>query len=493
MITKTQQDEIQSYFTDESNFTGTCDAVYIPENEEEVVRIIKQCYETKTRITIAGNGTGLTSGRVPMGGIVLSMEKMNKILEINEEEKYIVVQCGVLLSDLQTFVEDKKLFYPPDPTERNCHIGATVITNSSGARTFKYGPTRDYVLEVKMVLPNGDKLTVKRGQTFASNYKLQFKTETGNEIELLIPKYEMPDTKNSAGYYCKENVDLIDLLIGSEGTLGVITEVKLKLIDLPENLLSCVVFFPSEDDALDFVSEARELSKNNTEKNQFDARALEYFDNFSLRFLEADYPNIPQNAKAAVWFEQELPENEDELISLWMELISKYNGMEEESWLAIDKKEQEKLKDFRHSIAVKVNEFIAKHGVKKVGTDVAVPNSVFKNYYYGIKKLIEERGIRYVVYGHVGNSHIHLNMLPTNQDEYKTARELYSEICTEAIKLKGTFSAEHGVGKSKRDYLVKMYGEDAIKQMALLKLAFDPNKIMNIGNIFDEKYLNHCV
>ena len=489
MITKTEADEIQGYLTDESSFIGTCVAVYIPENEEEAVQIIKQCNETKTRVTIAGQGTGLTSGRVPNGGVVLSMEKMNKVLELNEQEKHVVVQPGLLLAELQDYVESKKLFYPPDPTERNCQIGATVITNSSGARTFKYGPTRDYVLGTRIILPNGETCTVSRGQILASNYQIRFQTESGKTIELQIPKFEMPNTKNAAGYFCKSDVDLIDLFIGSEGTLGAITEIKLKLIDLPENLLSCVVFFPSEDDALNFISDARDISENPANGNQLDARALEYFDNFSLRFLEEDYPNIPQNAKAAVWFEQELPADEDELISAWMELIGKHNGMEEESWLAIDKKEQEKLKAFRHALAVKVNEFVAKRGLKKVGTDVAVPHDVFKNYLNDIKKLIENRGINYVVYGHVGNSHIHLNMLPTNQEEFKIARELYSQICTEAIKLKGTFSAEHGVGKTKRDYLIKMYGEEVVRQMAGLKLALDPNRLINIGNIFDEKYL----
>jgi len=205
--------------------------------------------------------------------------------------------------------------------------------------------------------------------------------------------------------------------------------------------------------------------------------------------MSQDYPNIPAKAIAGVWFEQELNNNEDEMLSEWVELITKFNGFEEESWLAVDKKEQEKFKDFRHAIAWKVNEFISKHGLKKVGTDVAVPHYAFRKYYYQVKEMIEKRNIKYVVYGHLGNSHIHLNMLPTNENEYKTARELYKDICFEAIKLKGTFSAEHGVGKAKRDFLIMMYGEETIKKMAALKLVFDPNKILNIGNIFEEKYL----
>ena len=286
-------------------------------------------------------------------------------------------------------------------------------------------------------------------------------------------------------------MDLIDLFIASEGTLGILTEIKLKLIDFPLDMLSCVAFFPDEENALNFIEEARELSKNNSDGKIIDARGLEYFDNFSLRFLEEDYPNIPKNGKAGVWFEQEISGNEDDVITAWMELMSKYNALEEDSWLAVDKKEQEKFKIFRHALAVKVNETMARRGLKKVGTDVAVPNDVFRKYYFDTKKLIEQHGINYVVYGHIGNSHMHLNMLPENQEQYKTARELYSDICGEAIKLKGTFSAEHGVGKSKRDFLVRMYGDDIIKNMAALKLIFDPNKILNIGNIFDEKYLNN--
>jgi D-lactate dehydrogenase (cytochrome) len=127
--------------------------------------------------------------------------------------------------------------------------------------------------------------------------------------------------------------------------------------------------------------------------------------------------------------------------------------------------------------------------MKKIGTDIAVPDNCFRDYYSSTRKKIEKAGFRYVVYGHFGNSHMHLNFLPENQEKHDEARILYKEICADAIKLKGTFSAEHGVGKSKRDFLKMMYGEDAVKKMAALKKVFDPNSILNIGNIFEEKYL----
>lgn len=486
MIVKNNPDEIQSYLSDASNYSGFCDAVYFPETENEIAGLLKYANENKIRVTISGNGTGLTGSRVPEGGIVISLEKLNKIIELNEAEKYVIVQSAVLLKDLQDYVEENKLFYPPDPTERNCFIGATVATNSSGARTFKYGPTRDYVIGLRIVLPVGDILNIERGQFKASSYEALFTTESGKIISFELPQYHMPSTKNTAGYFCKENMDMIDLFIGSEGTLGIITEIKLKLIDLCEEVLSCVIFFNDENNALNFIDEAREFSKKN---NLMDARGLEFFDEYSLNFLQKDYPNIPKTAKAAVWFEQELNDDSDNITNSWLELISKHSGLEEESWIAVDKKEQEKFKDFRHAISWKVNEYITQRGLKKVGTDVAVPNEKFREFYDWCKRKVKNANLNYVVYGHFGNSHPHLNMLPENQEEYASAKQIYSEICAEAVRQHGTVSAEHGIGKLKRDYLLIMYGEEVIKKMAQLKLVFDPEKILSIGNIFNEKYL----
>ena len=413
------------------------------------------------------------------------MEKLNKILEMNETEKFVRVQPAVILKDLQDYVEEKKLFYPPDPTERNCFIGATVATNSSGARTFKYGPTRDYVLAIRVVLPNGEIVYLERGKQNVENYSAKLLTEQGSEINISVPQFEMPNTKNGSGYYCKANMDLIDLFIGSEGTLGIITELKLKLLDYNDNVLSCVVFFPTEDDAFNFIDEARAITKSN---GVISARALEFFDKLTLDFLRPDYATIPLDT-CCVWFEQELDETEEQLTEAWLELIDKHNADAEKAWIAVDKNEQEKFKDFRHAIAWRVNETVARRGLKKIGTDISVPVESFRSFYKWMTKFVEETNIEYVVYGHFGNCHPHLNMLPKDQADFVRSKEIYFEICKEAVRLKGTVSAEHGIGKMKRDYLLMMYGEDTIKQMAKLKLTFDPNRILNIGNIFEEKYL----
>lgn len=490
MIVKHNQDEFQNYLSDASNYQGSAEAVYLPQSEAEVIELIKQCNRNGVRMTISGNGTGLTGARVPEGGVVVSTEKLNKIIELNPDEKYVRVQPGVILKDLQDCVEAQKLFYPPDPTERNCFIGATVATNSSGARSFKYGPTRDHVLGMRVVLPTGQTLSLERKQVPASGYVFSFQTDQGTQCRFTMPRFVMPQTKNASGYYCRENMDLLDLFVGSEGTLGIITEAKLRLLPLAEKTLSCVVFFKNEEDALNFIAEARIRTKSvsSTEKAEISARGLEFFDRRALDFLRPDNPAVPENA-CAVWFEQELLENEEACIAAWLKLIQKHHADANQAWVAVDRKDLEKFKDFRHSISWKVNDFVARHGLRKVGTDVAVPDASFRSFYRWMIEQVERHKMEYVFYGHFGACHAHLNMLPKNQDEYNQAKAIYLEICSEAVRRKGTVSAEHGIGKLKRDYLLLMYGETVIRQMADLKRVFDPCCILNIGNIFDEKYL----
>ena len=488
MIIKSEQNEIQNYLKDASNTEGFCDAVYFPKNAEDVLNVIKEANQKKTKVTVCGNRTGLTGASVPMGGIVLSTEKMNKILEINKNEKFAVVEPGVLLSDFLNELKSKKLYYSPDPTELNCFIGGTVATNASGAKTFKYGSTRNFIIGLEIVLTTGEVLKLERGKNLAIKDKLTLKTESGNIIELHIPDIKTSVTKNTAGYFCKENMDAIDLFIGSEGTLGIFTKIKLKLLDPPQKILSAIIFFNSVDDGLNFVKKSREKSYSNRKNNlkeDIDALALEYFDKNALDFLRSDFPNIPNGAKSAVWFEQEIKdETSDKILELWLNQIELHNGDLENSWIAMNDKDKLKFEQFRHAISANVNEYIYSKNYRKLGTDFAVPDKELKKFYYQITNGVASAGLDYVVYGHFGNSHIHLNMLPKNDGEFDMAKKLYSQMCSSAIKLGGTFSAEHGVGKNKIAFLKEMYGQEVINEMFTIKKTLDPNLILGYGNIF---------
>ena len=493
MIIKNDKSEIESFLVDAANYKGYCSKVYFPQNEGDVVQIIKLANKNKLKITIAGNGTGLTGARVPEGGIVISMSKMNALLEINTEKKFAITQPGVILRDFHDKIGEKKLFYPPDPTEQDSFIGANIATNASGAKSFKYGPTRNYVLEIRVVLPNGEIVKIKRNEFFAKDNELILRTVTGKNIILDVPNYLMPKTKHSAGYFVKENMDAIDLFIGSEGTLGVITETKLKLLEAPSNLISGIAFFNDEDNAFNFVDDVRSESIKNRESenlSRINARGLEFFDYYSLQLMKGNYPQIKNEYKAAIWFEQESElKIEDNLLNNWVTLLQNHSTDIENTWFAADNSELEKFKIFRHLISSKVSEFVACKGIKKVGTDTAVPVEKLKFFYEEMKKKVKEYSINYVCYGHIGDCHLHFNMLPSNQKEFEKAKQLYRSFCKLAVDLGGTVSAEHGIGKMKRDYLRDMYGVENIQQMANLKNQLDPNKILGIGNIFEEKYL----
>src|SRR5256714_6333730 len=267
MLTKTQPDEIQDFLSDASHVRGGhADRVVCPESADEVAEILAEVSRTKAQATISGAGTGTVAGRVPFGGTVIATDKLNSIKSVtkNESGGRAIVEAGVRLIDLQGATESERLIYPPDPTERSCFIGGNIATNASGSRTFKYGPTRDYVERLQIALATGDVIDLRRGDVHANDRQITIPLPTGRVIEAELPSYEMPHVrKHASGYFVTPNMDAVDLFIGSEGTLGVIVEAEVRLLPKPEGLLSGVVFFDNDANLLSFVREARKRSLRN--------------------------------------------------------------------------------------------------------------------------------------------------------------------------------------------------------------------------------------
>ena len=527
MLVKSSPDEIQSYLSDASYMkSGYADRVLFPESSEEVAEILVRASQEGTPVTISGAGTGTVAGRVPFGGIVIATDNLNRIKSLRQDgdRGSAVVEAGVVLADLQRFVEAQGLFYPPDPTERGCYIGGNVATNASGARTFKYGPTRNYVQRLKVCLATGEILDLRRGEfTADACNRICIPLSARHTLEARLPSYRMPQVrKNASGYFVTPGMDVIDLFVGSEGTLGVITEIEVALIPKPENILSGVVFFDDKAALLNFVREARTCSLANRKQlgvprlgpllekalqvtdrrditqpeldpdhtNRIDARALEYFDRQSLSFLRQKYDSVPEIAAGAVFFEQEITaSSEDEVMTHWLALLEKHQALVDVSWFATNEHDQVKLREFRHALPVLMNEWFARYNQRKISTDMSVPDNEFAGMLAFYEELLEASKLRYTIFGHIGDNHVHVNILPRDDNEASQARDIYRQFVIRAVKVGGTISAEHGIGKLKREYLREMYGENHLQEMAALKKAFDPAGILGRGNIFDEAYL----
>jgi len=383
--------------------------------------------------------------------------------------------------------------FPVDPTEMSAWLGGIVACNASGAKTFKYGAVRDWVMRIRVVLANGDILDIKRGDVISSDGKFIITTSDGTDIDVILPSYTMPKTKNAAGLYVTPDMDLIDLFIGSEGILGIITMVELGLHRLPENIMTVMAFFPSEDDAVNFVYDIR--APDSPVKMDF----LEYFGPNAIQMIKdkassagITVPAMKSDTKAIIFFEfsYEEADMESKIMAL-EEILNRHNTSSESSWAGLDWTELEKMKTVRHFVPETVNGLIAQrkaeyHKVHKIGTDMAVPDEALREYLKFYRTTLEAQGMEFVIFGHIGNNHLHCNMIPRNNEEVDQGMNNYMTFAKRAVELGGTVAAEHGIGKLKRAFLEVMYGSNGIAEMQEVKKALDSKWLINRGNMIPE-------
>ena len=492
MLIKRDPELIQSFLEDYSNIKGGfCESVIMPQTEEEAVETVLECALAKTPLTITGAGTGVAGARVPFGGKILSLEKLNSIGNITPLTgglAEITIGPGVALKDLLLKVESEGYFYPPDPTEKTSFIMGNISTSASGARSFKYGTTRDYVTGLRILLSGGEIIELKRGGIFAKKRNIDLITLSGKSICLKLPEYKMPCVKNAAGYYVKDDMDAIDLFIGQEGTLGVILGATLRLIKKPEGFMDCYAFFKRPQDALDFAYQAR---KNSIASGSIlDAMSIEYFDLNALNLLREKHSIIPGTAEGAIYFQQELKlKASDNTMSSWADLITECNGLLDETWFAQTDNERQHLADIRHDLPDMVNEYLKRHNLSKVGTDIAVKYENLPEMIKFYNTTITGTGLRYLMFGHIGQAHLHVNILPKDAKEHERAIAIYDRLVERACSLGGTPTAEHGIGKIKHKYLEMLYGKHGVMEMAVLKKQLDPACILGLDNIFRRELL----
>lgn len=508
------------YLDDESHsFDGKAEKIIFPTSSDQVAAILKDAFQSGTPVTIQGGRTGLAGGAVPLGGIILNLEKMTELLYMDyssEDGLYSIAgQGGVLLEDLVSAVNSKSLdeikgkgtadqqksleqflsesdsfTFPIDPTEMSAWLGGIVACNASGARTLKFGAVRDWVCRIQVVLMNGDILDIERGKVLAQDGKFEIVLSDGTTVEVPVPSYKMPETKNAAGLFAKPDMDLIDLFIGSEGILGVITEVELGLNKMPEDIMTVMAFFKGEEDAVNFVYDIR------APDTPVPMNFLEYFGPNALEMIKEKaassgitVPAMGDDTKAIVFFEfSYTDETMEDMVMGLEEILNKHNTSSESSWAGMDRSELAKMKTVRHFVPETVNATIAMrkaeyHEVHKIGTDMAVPDEALREYLKYYRETLEGQGMEYVIFGHIGDNHLHVNMLPRNNEEVHQGMDNYMTFAKRAVELGGTVAAEHGIGKLKRAFLEAMYGDEGIKEMQAVKKALDSKWLLNRDNM----------
>lgn len=486
MLIRDNSQDLLNYLEDTSNIKGRASLLYLPENNREVLESIKNCLKKCIPFTLSSGRTGTTGGSVPLQGAVISLERLNKIIAIDKERKLIHCQTGITLEKLEEEVNKSGLTLRASPTENLAFIGGAIATSASGVRGFGYGSIRKYVKSLEVILTTGETININRGEITAKKRHFDFMSR-GRHFKFDLPGYQMPQVKSQAGYYVEDNMDLIDLFIGSEGTLGVIVSCRLKLQKVPFNIFDGLIFFPRESDAFNFIAEVKERKKI----GKMNPASLEFFDENSLELLKDQYSFIPL-CQAAVYFEQEAEDESsfEKLLFEWQELIEKNRADLESSIIAETSGQRKRIFDFRHKLPQTINEFLRKNGQVKVASDIAVPDDNFGQMYDFYKKTAQEAGVRYVNFGHIGESHLHFNFLPSNDEESKRAGEYIRRLYRKAVALGGTVSAEHGIGKIKKPYLGIIFKESEIKEMAVLKRYFDPACLLGLDNIFDKELLS---
>lgn len=450
-------DILAAYNEDALGLQGGFEGVFRPCNEREIIQFVKMCRAERVPITPQGLRSSLTGASICHEGIALSLEKMNRIIDCDPERRVAVVEPGVITAELRSVVAEAGLFYPPDPTSAGeCTMGGNVATNASGSCTLKYGSTMHWVKRLRVVTGTGESLDVrdKTAEKYCAGY---------------------------GGFYRPTR-----LFFGSEGTLGIVTEIEVSLTLMPPDFFLAMVFFKDMDSALAFTIEARD-------NPAYSPRSIEFFDDVSLDIIRphSEGISIPREARVMVYFEQEYDcaKEKEQYLEEWLRLIEKHTLLSQDSQIAFTDKQKSHLLGLRHHVPQEMNEKstqAVKQGGCKISTDWAVPYKKLPDLFAYFDSIRSYLGDMMVTrFAHLGEGHPHFNFIAENPEEKRIAEEVDFLMAKKAVELGGTIAAEHGIGKLKRDHLSLEYSIPMIAAMKAIKRVFDPNGILAPGNIFE--------
>ena len=499
------------------------DAANIAGSPTELIRLrasageaeISEIIRSGRSIVPQGSRSSLTGGATPENVAALDMSRRKEIIAYGEYS--VTVQSGISLAELQVALKERGKYFPPGPTYTGATIGGIVATNAAGAATFKYGQTRPWVRRLKVVLGSGEVLDIQRGvHTAHPDGYFELQNSMGEVQRIAVPTYTMPNVvKCSAGYYAAPRMDLIDLFIGSEGTLGVISEVELEVIDKPYTYVALVPC-ESESEALKLTAALRNTSKELWKLRSelaagepplvgIDVAAVEYVDEKSVGLLRVDAEvrsdriTPPDGARVLliVQIEKTPTDNDEDFMWRVYNFVSEYASEGAAGGLLLaepnDVRQIKYFEDMREGVPVGVNERVRANqrnnpeaGITKLATDMIVPFEHFADTMAMYRSVFEARNLEHYIWGHFSDGNVHVNVLAKNADEVARAKDAIRECAKAVVTLGGSPLAEHGVGKhpAKQDMLKLLYGAEGVAQMRALKEAFDPHGRLCPGNIF---------
>ena len=472
-------DIIKGYLRDWSNIEGHAIGLCRPKDNLESAIIIRILYNLKIPYTISAGKTNLTGSATPMGGFVISIENLKGTKPIINDDK-VTSLPGIYLEDMRKEVlvqTNNNLYYPVDPTSRKeAMVGGTVSCNASGFVPGEQGATRYWTHGLEFILPNGRMVTCNRGDYISQDSKFEL---DGKIIE--VPNYNRPDIKNASGPYTCGNgeIDLIDLIVGSEGMFGLITECVFKLKPRPQNYLDLFIILESEKYATKFHDYLHKMLKLNQ------ITALEYFGYNCQSYMINRNHFFKDDSEVGIYLQVPLYEQLlDQACSDWLDIVSKSdcNINDERIYVLNDQKSWDLFFQARHSmpeLALKRTKEL--NGISII-TDTIVPPENFPDFLKKTHSLIRNTNIEYLLFGHLGDCHLHFHLIPSKEQE-KEAIHIYNNIIDISSNLNGVYSAEHGTGKRKKMDFIKCYGKSASEQVRKTKLSFDPYMLLNQGNV----------
>jgi D-lactate dehydrogenase (cytochrome) len=510
-------DVLAAHLADAAHYTdGFAAGLATPTSEAEIAALLRSA----PAVLPIGAQSSLTGGATPRGEILLSTSRLNRVVAVGDD--WVRAEAGVTLVDLEAILARAGKYYPPIPTFTGAFVGGVVATNAAGAATFKYGPTRDWVRALTVVLPSGDVLDVERGSTIAADGVFELAL-ADRSVTIRVPPYRMPDVpKISAGYFAAPHMDLIDLFIGSEGTLGVITEVTLRA--LRARPPHCLAFVPFDDAeaALRFVAKLRDNARETwwqRDPHGLDVAAVEHMDARCLSLLREDGADracgvrIPASAAIALLVTLELPASTssaqafDEIgrardpdapdtpIVRFCRALDDA-GVFDAVEIAVpgDHARERQLLALREAVPAGVNTRVGRAQqsvdarIAKTAADMIVPFDRLAELLKIYDDEFRRRGLDAAVWGHISDGNLHPNVIPRSMADVESGREAILAFGREVLRLGGSPLAEHGVGRNavKQQLLRQMYGANGIEAMREVKRAIDPGWKMAPGVLFPQ-------